>query len=196
MTTNGGVTCQSIFTDPLLQGPALQDAVHANFPDGDCEHVSISPHSPGPVDDAELLTRLVVHPIHYDRGIVSPMAFQDATTIDLSVFREAIATDAEIQLSIDEIRALGETRVPPQERLISLVMQASAKDVRAAKFESDGGWMCRVYDTAVLEKPAHASVFTPTVARKGSAQRQVRKELLRIFGAKQLEPDAYRHLSY
>lgn len=196
MTEAGRLTCQEIFASPGLRGAALQDAVHAAYPGGDCERSSVSSSSPGPVEDDELLTRLIIHPIHYDKGTVSPLAFQDATTIDLSVFREALATDVEIQLSIDEIRALGETKVPPQERLVALVMQASAAEIRAAKFNGDGSWMCRVYDTAVPKKPAHASVFTPPAARKGSAQRQVRKELLRIFGGRQLAPEGYRQLQF
>ena len=177
MTSAGRPSCRAIFGDPTLQGRSLQDVVYAHYPDGECEAASVSADSSGPVEDGELLTRLIVHPIHYDsdRDMLSPMAFQDATTIDLSVFREAQATDTEIQLSIDEIRALGQTRIPPQDRLVNLIMQATAGELRASKFASDGTWMCRVYDTAVPAKPAHASVFTPPAARKGSAQRQVRK---------------------
>ena len=191
-------SCTCLFEYSCLQGKALQDEVYIHYPDGDCEGQAVSSYSPGRVEDAELLTRLIIHPIHYDTqtGIVSPLAFNDATTIDLSVFREKFATDAEIQMAINEVRATGCTRIPPQDRVITLIMQAEASEIRASIFEDDGTRMCRIYDTGEPSKPAHASVFTPTRARKGSSQRSVRRKLLEIFSRMQVLPEKYRALVY
>lgn len=191
-------SCGFLFEGACLVGRLLQDEVHKHYPHGECEAARVSSFSPGRVEDAETLTRLIIHPIHYDpeTQLVSPLAFQDATTLDLSVFREGHATDQEIQHSIDAVKATGETRVPPQERLVTLIMQATTAQTRALVFDGTTDRMCTVYDTGKPTSPAHASVFTPTCARKGSKQRQVRRALLELFGALRLAPDSYRPLQY
>ena len=197
MTTNNSPTCQELFSDEGLAGASLQDAVHLHYPAGECQSVSVSKFSSGFVDDGETLTRLIIHPIHVENGTVTPLAFNDATTLDLSVFREEQATDSEIQLAIDEIRALGETKVPPQNRIVEMVMQASATAVRSALFVvNEVEYPFRVYDTGTEDKPAHASVFTPSVARKGSGQRQARKVLWRLFSEQPVHSENYRRLNY
>lgn len=190
-------TCAVLFFDPCNEGVQLQNLVYLHYPQGECEEVQCSLYSPGPVGDDEVLTRLIVHPIHFDDdGKVSPLAFNDATTMDLSLFREGLAEDSEIQLAIDEIRKLGQSKVPPQNRLVQVVMQASAREIRDKTFESGGIWKFYIYDTGVAEKPAHASVFTPEVARKGAAQRKARKALLELFTKKTVIVDDYRNLNY
>jgi hypothetical protein len=193
-----GITCSALFARVDLAGTALQDAVFASKPLGDCESVSISGFSPGPVSDSETLTKLILHPIHVDpvTGQISPMAFQDATTLDLSLFREQMAENSEIQLAIDQIRATGASKVPPQDRLLQLVMQATAEDIRGLRFDDNNERMCFVYDTGECDKPHHASVFTPTSARKGSRQRQVRKKLFELFSLKIVPLESYRSLAF
>jgi hypothetical protein len=191
-------TCRMLFEGACLAGKGLQDEVYKHFPNGECENEAVSSFSIGPVRDDETLTRLIIHPIHYDveRGEVHPLAFQDATTLDLSVFREEIATDEEIQRAIDAVKSTGQSRVVPQERLVTLVMQATAGRIRELEFDDQPECMCRVYDTGSPLAPAHASVFTPTSARKGSKQRQVRRALLELFNAQRVTPEDYRPLQY
>lgn len=192
-------SCEELFQNSALEGAELQDAVYANHPDGACEKVSVSRHSRGPVMDRELLTRLAVHPIHYDaeRGTLSPLSFQDATTLDLSLFREDIATDQEIQLAIDEIVATGRAKLPtPQSRYIDVVLQAQAGELRSLMSRDGAERLIRLYDTAEELKPAHASGFTPPTARKGAGQRHARKELLRVFEKRIVPIEDYRSLNY
>ncbi|MDF2494574.1 hypothetical protein [Sphingomonas sp.] len=191
-------SCAIIFGELCLRGAGLQDAVYAAYSKGECEAESISGHSPGRVEDNELLTKFIVDPIHLDpvTGVISPLAFQDATTIDLSLFREALAQDSELQAAINAIKATGASKLPPQERGIQLVMQTSAGDLRSLVFEDGSERMCMVYDTALPDKPAHASVFTPSVARKGAKQREVRRKLLALFSKKTVRLADYRKLSY
>ena len=191
-------SCSVIFGELCLRGTDLQDAVYASYGKGECEAESISEYSPGRVEDDELLTKLIVDPIHFDpaTGVISPLAFQDATTIDLSLFREALASDEELQSAIDAIKATGASKLPPQDRGIQLVMQATAGDLRSLAFEGGSERMCMVYDTALPDKPAHASVFTPTSARKGAKQREVRRKLLALFGQNTVQLVDYRDLSY
>ena len=109
-------SCRELFTSSGLSGTALQAAVEIQFPNGDCEQVTVSPYSPGPVADEETLTRLVFHPIHIHptTGAPTSMAFADAWSSDLSVFREDKATDQEIALAIKQMnlkKAVGRVRV-------------------------------------------------------------------------------------
>lgn len=184
---------QWLFEHSCLTKIGLQDAVFQHYPDGECEVVSVSESSPGRVLDDETLTRLIIHPIHYDpqQNLVSPMAFQDATTLDLSLFREGHATDDELKLAAGEIAETGKSREIPQVRGVSMIMQASAHAIRALTFDKTGKRMCFVYDTAEPTKPSHASVFTPPNARKGSGQREVRRKLLELFVKTQLAPADY-----
>lgn len=192
------ISCRVLFEESCLCGVALQDAVYSAFPGGECEAEQVSSHSHGPVQDEEVLTKLIVDPIHYDRqtGQISPLAFNDATTLDLSLFREVLATDAEIQLAINEIIATGKKKDPIQNRTIQIVLQATAGQIRTERFESPERRMCMVYDTAEPEKPAHASVFTPTEARKGASQRRVRRALHDLFMKTPVRLEDYRSLSY
>ena len=181
--------CRAVFGSGAT-GKDLQDAIHASFPEGECEECSISEHSHGPVADDEILTKLIVDPIHIDKGVVSPAAFTDAYSLDLSLFREELATDKEIQLAIDQIKNTGWGKESPQSRSIVAVMHASAESIRALRLDNPSGPMCRIYDTGEADKPAHASVFTPTRARTNkSDQRAIRRALLNAFGTAKAMPN-------
>lgn len=196
--SDGKATCSFLFEQSCLKATGLQDEVFKQFPNCECEKEQVSSFSPGPVQDDELLTKLIIHPIHYqsETGEIHPLAFNDATTLDLSLFREEAATDEEIQLAIDEIKATGQSKDPVQNRIVQLVMQARAADIRAEFFQDPSERMFAVYDTAVPDKPAHASVFTPPSARKGARQRQARRRLLEIFSARRVNLDNYRPLAF
>ena len=189
-------SCRKIFEGSCLIGQQLQNEVYVHYPTGECEKCGVSSYSPGRVEDGELLTRLIVQPIHWDEGKIHPLAFQEATTLELSVFREERATDGEIQTAINEIKATGETKVIPEQRLVAVVMQALAGDVRESVFPDELDRMCFVYDTATPTKPSHASIFTPSKARKGSPQRAVRRALLELFSKRQIEIVDYRPLVF
>lgn len=183
----------------------LQDTVFCHYPAGDCEAEKVCHFSPGPVDDDECLTRLIIDPIHVDdrTGDILPLAFQDACTLDLSLFREKYAFDAEIQLAIDEIRHSGKNKTPPKDQVVRTVFQASARSIRELTFDDDNSRMCFIYDTATDQKPAHASVFTPSRTRRTQSlsqtrkyQRQVRKKLFEIFNNNKVLIENYRKLDY
>jgi len=71
-----------------------------------CESESVSTHSPGPVDDSELVARLIYSPLHIDSttGGVTEAVFSDAKDKGLSVQRMVHTTDA-------RIRAVGESKL-------------------------------------------------------------------------------------
>ena len=177
--------CQQLFTASGLTGSALQSAVEAQFPNGECEQVPVSPFSPGPVADGETLTRLIFHPVHTHphTGVPIAMAFADAWSSDLSVFREERATDAEITLAIEQMKQTGLKKTPLQDRSVIGVMTATTARVRSEVTANDNVRAFRVYDTAEELKPHHASVFLTHAGRTKFTEKVARKRLFEIFAA-------------
>jgi hypothetical protein len=70
-----------------------------------CQRISISEHSPGPVDDTEILIRIVIAPYHVHPKTGSPKAsaLTHAESIGMSLFREGRATDNEIRAAAEQI---------------------------------------------------------------------------------------------
>lgn len=189
--------CRALFGIEGLHGSTLQSAVSKRFPVGECELCSVSAYSPGRVDPAEVITKLIVDPIHLDEGQLSPVAFMDAYSIDLSVFREQLATDAEIQIAINQIKATGLKKSAPQLRSVVGVAQTTVAKLRNAIFSDSRDRMFFVYDTGEKDKPAHASVFTPErVKSSKSDQRAARKILHAAFSETIIDANDYRMLNY
>lgn len=176
-------SCQDLFTASGLVGLALQTAVEAHFPDGDCEKVAVSPFSAGPVGDSETLSRLVFHPIHVNEktGALVSMAFADAWTSDLSVFREEKASDEEIGLAITQMKQTGLSKTPPRDRTVIAVMTATTSRVRSEVIGDEKNRTFRVYDTAKEHKPSHASVFLTQIGRTQLTEKRARKRLFEVF---------------
>ena len=178
--------CCSLFCDLGLVGAALQKVAEERFPDGECERVSVSRFSPGPVTDDETLERLVFHPIHIDPGTGRPtlQIFTDAWTSDLSVFRQERATREEIALAVQQMKERGLKKRPPEEREVRGRMVARTEVVRAALVPNTESRAFRVYDTAEERKPHHASVFLTCLGREKISQKAVKKRLYEIFGGR------------
>lgn len=178
--------CGSLFSDSGLAGAALQKVVEERFPNGECERVSVSRFSPGPVTDDEILERLVFHPIHIDQATGRPnsQTFADACTSDLSVFRRERATQEEVALAVQQMMARGRQKVPPQDRELRGRMVARTEVVRSALVPSTDARAFRVYDTAEEQKPHHASVFLTCLGRERMSQKAVKKRLYETFGGR------------
>ena len=178
--------CSSLFSNSNLAGAALEQAVEERFPNGECECVSVSPFSPGPVADGETLERLVFHPIHIDQATGRPTSqvFTDVWTSDLSVFRQERAAKEEVALAVEQMIARGLRKVPPEERQVRGRMVARTATVRALLLPSSDARAFRVYDTAEEPKPHHASVFLTCLGRRRMSQKVVKKRLYEIFGGR------------
>jgi len=175
--------CRELFSRSGLSGLALQEAVEKGFPNGECEAVSISEHSPGPVSEAETLVRLVFHPIHVDEstGRILSVAFTDAWRSDLSVFRDERATDTELIFAIDQMKQTGASKTPQQKRYVAAVMLAGTGAVRAQFLQGTSNSVFRVYNTAEAAKPHHASIFLTQAARSSLSEKSIRKRLFELF---------------
>lgn len=156
-------SCAEVFQSGL-RGRELQAEIDARFPGFTCEQCSVSPFSPGPVAATEKVIFLTIHPIHYDQetGVLSPVAFEQLTKNDLSLLRTAIATANEVDAVRSKLLGLG--RVPRSIDWCCRVEVTAIRSCLDAKGRTLG-----VYDTALENSRAHASVF-------------VRKDLLETPG--------------
>jgi hypothetical protein len=174
-------TCADCFASEQA-GRDLQILVDTAFPGFSCENCSISPHSPGPVTADEKVVFLLVDPLHYDpvRKVVVPDAFQELTNRDLSTLRQSLTNKIEAHATRDELVARGAERLPPQIRAVEEVCIASVADLREQRH--DNNRILGVYDTALKDKPAHASLFTVKEAFTQRALRKVvRERVHRLF---------------
>ena len=125
---------------------------------------------------------MAFHPIHFDQnGRLLSVAFTDAWRSDLSVFRDERATDAELELAIEEMKLTGASKTPPQNRRVAAAMVASAGAIRAQIVDGTSNEAFRVYDTAEATKPHHASIFLTQTARAKLTEKSVRKRLYELF---------------
>jgi len=177
--------CRDLYSACVNDGRDFGVAVDEAFPAGECELTPVSEFSPGCVHTLEKLTRLIIHPIHVNNGVPVSIVFNDAWSSDLSLFREARATDTEIQVALAENRATGKAR--SQDRSFFGVMHALADAIRRATFDGFTEPVFRVYDTAEANKPHHASVFMTRAAKNALTDKKVRKKLWETFGSKMAE---------
>jgi hypothetical protein len=177
------MTCRDFFESSELVGKDFSIALDKAFPKGVCELEIVSEHSPGRVEDDELLNRLVFHPIDIDEftGEVSPTAFDDVLTSDLSTLRERYSEKCAVAIVSREKIDRGASKVPPQERRVIGIFQAKVLDLRSI-LNNDGEKMFAVYDTARRDVPSHASVFVYNIARSSRPKkREVRQALYDLF---------------
>jgi hypothetical protein len=165
-----------------LSGVALQIEVDTRFPQFQCEACSVSSESPGKVEAEENVVFLTIHPIHYDdkTGVLSPIAFEQLTRNDLSLLRRDHATIDQFDHVLNRLLNGGSGKIA---RSINLCCCVSVDYIRAM---NDGnGRVFGIYDTAISDLPAHASVFVRRdYLETSSARKEARRLALAVFGPK------------
>lgn len=150
--------CKTFFAELLAKRPRdFAKLIEKDFPNGECEAHSISPHSPGPVEDPELVYRQIFAPIHIDPDTkeVVPIAFEDASSTGLSVNRAQL-------ISMDNVCSLGQNKAKidrekgKTDREFLGVITATVRDVRAVLQENSRSFF--VYDSATQAVPSHADI--------------------------------------
>jgi len=165
--------CFETFCESGWQGQALQRLVDELHPGFTCEQEQCSPHSPGPISNTEEVAFLLIDPLHYDpqRATVLPDAFQELFNRDLSVIRLQYATLPEVNATRDELIERGKQKIPPKLRLVEEVCIGSVDDFRNSEDR-----LIAAYDTALEDKPAHASLFTRASAFTDRRFRKIVRE--------------------
>lgn len=159
------------------------------FPNCVCETVSISLHSPGPVDSDEVLARLVLEPKHVRDGEIEVAALRDATSNGLSLVRRRPSDDedlivrgrnlAEIQNSRASERAAENNEPDPARQSFIGFVQFRAGDVRSHEVNARRSFC--VFDSALAEDRLHADIVMEgprTKAERAKLRNELRKLLL------------------
>lgn len=176
------IGCYFTFCESGFQGSGLQRLVDKLHPDFECERSICSPFSPGVVRGDEEIIFLLVNGTHYDevRGELAPVAFQELYKRDLSVLRKSHLTATQLSLTIEQLVERGSRKTPPVHRKVEFACSVIVDDLRAIVV--NGAQKYAVYDTALPDKTAHASIF-PRASIIGikPAQSQARADMLNVF---------------
>lgn len=144
------------------------------FPDCACEEGSVSPYSPGPVADEEVLVRAIFNRIYVDsEGALKPTYFQavirDFTVRGLSVNRREYVTEDDF---LDRLRGHASNK----HGYLGFIA-AKCGDLRS--LFSEGRRLLCVYDTATEIDCSHADVCQsvspdPSLTKKESKAARMR----------------------
>lgn len=168
-------SCVECFYFSGFSGRTLQTFVDREHPKFSCEAQKCSPHSPGPVGDDEELGFLVIDPTHLDavRRQITPDAFNELTKRDLSVIRIEKSSREEVDQTRERLIQRGLEKTPAEVRMVDEVCVSTARQIREAIIDAERAFA--IYDTALEDKPGHASIFTSE--KFLSAGKQLRKRL-------------------
>jgi hypothetical protein len=125
-----------------------------------CQRVSVSAHSPGPVDDTETLIRIVIVPHHVGKmGSLKASVLTHTENIGMSVFREERATDDEIRATATTLVQNARKAMPAKPVGVLGLLRMKCAEIRTFCWEPETDPCYCVYDTAKEEAPAHADAF-------------------------------------
>ena len=154
------------------------------YPGCECEKYSVSDHSPGLVQDHELLIRTVYSPIQINQktGQVDPAFFRhDARKRGLSINRKPHIGEVDLRKKIEG--KISRDRNAGKERdEFYRVVSARCGDVRRLVSE-DGKRLFCVYDTAHQEDISHADICQTLDPPPGTPDRRmlIKKISSRLF---------------
>lgn len=144
------------------------------YPDCECEKYSVSDHSPGLVENCELLIRTVYSPIQINQatGQVDPAFFRnDALKRGLSINRKLHVSQADLRKRI-ECKIARDRNAGKERDEFYRVVTARCGDVRRLVSE-DGERLFCVYDTASEEDVSHADICQSLEPPPGTPDRRM-----------------------
>jgi hypothetical protein len=146
------------------------------------ESQTASPHSPGPVNDDELICRQIISPIHFDDATqkLTATAFDDASGKGLSVNRIKYETADGLQNTAElRTKQYNENNETKPARIFWGMINLSCAEVRTIVVPSDvNGESMRgfaIYDTALKTDPSHADICQ--IVKQKAQGRSVRSKL-------------------
>jgi hypothetical protein len=154
------------------------------FPRCSCDQVSISPHSPGRVEDNEQLARLVLEPKHINPadGSIEVGALRDAYGNGLSLVRRKYVVDAELRKGGQALARIAQARengaAKRDGRIPTTISLRGAVDFDTESVRThlvDGNKRFCVMDSATPSDQFHADITV--AAPKKSEHSRMRDEL-------------------
>jgi hypothetical protein len=163
--------------------PSKCKYLRANFSGCECESVKVSPHSPGQVQNDEILVRFILVKAQLDdEGRPTPMAFTDVETIGLSVNRLSHTNTEEMKRKVH--LKLENDRREGKDRDFMGVIKVLCGDVRGLVCDQKFRTFC-VYDTANIDDISQADICQEGRSQEGrSKASQWRRRLKTIFSEK------------
>ncbi len=124
-----------------------------------------SEHSPCPVSNTEFLFRQIISPIHFDEdtGQITSAAFDDASSIGLSVNRELYTNKENVsQMAKDRVDSFNQTNLHKPQRNFAGIVKFVCNDIRQITIhtnqsESPLRGFC-VFDTALEHDKSHSDI--------------------------------------
>lgn len=154
--------------------------------DGAKQTEKVSEHSPGPVDDNELLARSLEYPNKFtDSGGLSDTLFQDAFSRGASAQRlpdgwAAHSSDVHnrFEFRAKKRRDGADGRDADPENIYIGAFQMSAAELRACKLDSDITSGVRVYDAGEESDQLHAEIVVDITGLKKHQRKEMRVRLM------------------
>lgn len=177
--------CQKFFSSD--RGDHFADNLDRLFPDGACECVSVSAHSPGPVGNTEVLISIVPTDQWIDENSMVKPVMADRSHTGLSACRRQYTSPAYVDALAHQL--VQDRRASGREGSVVGVVGIDVDVVRSAMH--GGRRLFTVYDTALLENPSHSEIFKTSYPEQGVQNRKainatIRHEFLKalLFGQK------------
>jgi len=157
-------------------------------PDCACEKYRMSAHSPGVVENSELLARFVFSPLHFHKknGKLMPNVFSHVHNKGCSIQRDSIAKHNEIVGFIKNLL------LSQEEFAWKGLLLAECKTIRGIFTNNSTKRAVCVYDTAERENPAHAEICQTHYIEEDD-EAELRHDLFVAFGNREIiSPEEYR----
>lgn len=182
--------CLSVFS--YRHKPWVNDKakfIATNSPGCCCESSKVSPHSPGPIQDNELIARFAFVPVHFtNSGKIKPSLFSHVFKEGCSIQRNSIAKNEELSNWLTDLLEKNSHFVWKG------VVIASSSAIRNVCLESkkQSRSLC-LYDTANNCNSSHGEIFIANPAIEEADKLEIKAELMRCFDSTNLiSPDQYK----
>lgn len=177
-------SCRGTF-DLKPQNDKYAEEIDSAHPNCACQKFSLSPYSPGIVDDSEKLYRMIILPGDLDdKEKLTFESIKSTYKNGLSVFREC-ASDADITNLAEDRLYIKPTQ---QRRSVKGLIALSAAEVRELDHETIGAPFC-IYDQTVQRKfdkslphvGTHVGIFQRILAPKTPSRKEKHQQACEVL---------------
>lgn len=142
-----------------------------------CQGFSVSDYSAGPVEDDEILARILVSPQHMgSKGKPRAAALTDAERNGLSLFRDDRAKDHEIRKVAEGLVEKARLWSPEKAGVFGVLMIRGGI-VRSCRRDTEDMPCYCLYDTALVDSTGHAEVYQRVAGVEDAVRDDRRKHL-------------------
>lgn len=183
----GHIDCQGI--NQRTQNDHRVSEINAAAPDCACEKYRMGVHSPGVIDDSEMLARFVFSPYQVDKkGRLKPSAFSHVYDKGCSIQRDTMVKNDEVLAFVTQFL---EKRA---DHVWKGLLLAECSTVRKILTNNASRRAVCVYDTAEKNNPAHGEICQTHHVIDEDDKVELRHDLLAAFGNEVIvQPAQYRN---